>query len=115
MATRIERIVVDDLDAGTDGVGTYRFGLDGVEYEIDLSEPNLQRLRAALAPFISAGRRQPKHTPPARRTASPPPRRVRAWWAEHGQRHNLPPYRAHGPIPAEVYQTYRQAHRTGAH
>jgi hypothetical protein len=67
VATRIERIVVDDLDASTDGVRTHRFALDGVEYEIDLSDANRQRLHAALAAFITAGRRLPKRTAAARR------------------------------------------------
>lgn len=113
MATRIQRTVVDDLDASTDGVGTYRFALEGVDYEIDLSEANLQRLRAALAPFTSAGRRLPKHKPATRRTSPTGPtaatKRVRRWWADNPQRDDLPPFRANGPIPTQVYDAYRTA------
>jgi hypothetical protein len=113
VAVHIQRTVVDDLDASTDGVGTYRFALVGVEYEIDLSQTNLQRLRAALAPFTSAGRRLPKQKSATRRTSPTGPmaatKRVRRWWAENPQREDLPPFRAHGPIPTQVYDGYRTA------
>lgn len=110
MATRIERLVVDDFDASTDGVGTYRFALEGVEYEIDLSQPNLQRLRGALAPFITAGRRLPKHTTTKRITKPTHTGAVRRWWAEHEQPEHLPAWRANGPIPSEVYAAHARTH-----
>ena len=117
MAVHIQRTVVDDFDASTDGVGTYRFALEGVEYEIDLSEANLQRLRGALAPFISAGRRLAKHktTKPAAAGKQTHIGKVRRWWAEHEQTHDLPGWRANGPIPRAVYEAHRQAHPTGNH
>lgn len=51
-------IIVDDID-GTegDGIVTHRFSLDSDFYEIDLCPQNLLSLRAALEPFVSAGRR----------------------------------------------------------
>ena len=51
-------IIVDDID-GTDGDGivTQRFSLGSDFYEIDLCPQNLVMLRAALEPFVSAGRR----------------------------------------------------------
>jgi hypothetical protein len=115
VAVHIQRTVVDDLDASTDGVGTYRFALEGVEYEIDLSQANLQRLRAALAPFTTAGRRLPKHKPATRRASSSltgptaATKRVRRWWADNAERDDLPPFRANGPIPTQVYDAYRTA------
>ncbi len=111
MATRVQYIVIDDLDASTDGVGTYRFALDGVEYEIDLSQPNWQRLRDALAPFIRAGRRLPKTKPASRRTGDhrSSARHVRAWWADNAGQHGLPPHRPYGPIPTRVYDAHRRA------
>ena len=51
--------LVDDLDGTVleNGTGsTVRFSLEGRQYEIDLSDANAQKLRSALAPFISAGR-----------------------------------------------------------
>src|SRR6478752_4257358 len=51
-------IIVDDID-GTegDGIVTHRFSLGSDFYEIDLCPQNLLMLRAALEPFVSAGRR----------------------------------------------------------
>jgi hypothetical protein len=112
VATRIEHLVIDDLDASSDGVGTYRFALEGVEYEIDLSPANLQRLRTALAAFIRAGRRLPKHKTgkPAAGTKRIGTGELRRWWAEHQQTHHLPGWRAGGPIPRTVHDAYAQAH-----
>jgi len=53
----IRYIVADDLDGTTATIETHHFALDGVEYQIDLSQTNFDRLEAALAPFIAAGRR----------------------------------------------------------
>jgi hypothetical protein len=58
VAQKIQILLVDDLDGG-EAEGTVRFGLDGVEYEIDLSAEHAGALRNALAPFISAARRSP--------------------------------------------------------
>jgi hypothetical protein len=52
-------VCYDDLDASTDGVTTRQFALDGITWEIDLSEANLDRLREALRPYLAVGRRQP--------------------------------------------------------
>ena len=51
-------IIVDDID-GTEGddIITHRFSLGSDFYEIDLCPQNLLSLRAALEPFVSAGRR----------------------------------------------------------
>jgi hypothetical protein len=48
--------LVDDVD-GSEAAETVEFGVDGKAYEIDLSTDNAARLRDALAPFVSAGRR----------------------------------------------------------
>ncbi len=58
MAQKIQVLLIDDLDGG-DAEGTVRFGLDGVEYEIDLSAEHAEALRRALAPFVGAARRSP--------------------------------------------------------
>ncbi len=56
MAQKVQTLFVDDLD-GSAAEGPVRFALDGTEYEIDLNAEHAQALRAALAPYISAGRR----------------------------------------------------------
>ena len=49
-------MLVDDLD-NSDADETVTFALDGVTYEIDLNTKNSAKLRAALDPFVAAGRR----------------------------------------------------------
>ena len=56
MSQRVTVTVVDDLD-GTEAAETIQFGLDGVMYEIDLSEKNTSQLRDAFAPWVGAARR----------------------------------------------------------
>jgi Lsr2 len=58
MAQRIIEQYIDDLDGceGSD-VATVQFALDGVQYEIDLSKANHERLREALSDFVGSARR----------------------------------------------------------
>jgi hypothetical protein len=56
MAQRVHVEMVDDLD-GTDASQTVPFSLDGVQYEIDLSEDNASALRDELARYVGAARR----------------------------------------------------------
>jgi hypothetical protein len=56
MAQKVQTLFVDDLD-GSEAEGTVRFGLDGMEYEIDLNAKHAQQLRDALARYVAAGRR----------------------------------------------------------
>ncbi|GAB3852363.1 Lsr2 family protein [Dactylosporangium cerinum] len=114
MAKLIRTVVTDDLDASTDGVGTYRFALEGVDYEIDLSEANLATLRGALAPFVAAGRRLPKQQRPLTRSyaATGDAEAVRSWWATNSDRKDLPEYRGRGAIPHAVRVAFAAAPRT---
>ncbi|MBO0985022.1 Lsr2 family protein [Rathayibacter sp. SD072] len=51
--------LVDDIDGtplDSDG-GTIRFGIDGANYEIDLSAKNTQKLHDALEDFVTNARR----------------------------------------------------------
>ncbi|RKN50481.1 histone-like nucleoid-structuring protein Lsr2 [Micromonospora endolithica] len=54
MAKQIIHKLVDDLDGG-DADETVKFALDGVQYEIDLSAPNAEKLRGVLEPYTSHG------------------------------------------------------------
>ena len=56
MARRVVHHVIDDLDGSPDAT-TIHFSLDGRAYEIDLSSRNEAKLRDALSPFISHGKR----------------------------------------------------------
>jgi hypothetical protein len=54
MAKQVIHKLVDDLDGG-DAAETVKFALDGVQYEIDLSESNADKLRAIFGPYTAAG------------------------------------------------------------
>ncbi|MFI1192787.1 Lsr2 family protein [Micromonospora sp. NPDC020750] len=54
MAKQIIHKLVDDLDGG-DADETVKFALDGVQYEIDLSKANAEKLRGAFAQYVGAG------------------------------------------------------------
>ncbi|QWF85823.1 histone-like nucleoid-structuring protein Lsr2 [Amycolatopsis sp. CA-230715] len=56
MAQKVHVEVLDDID-GTEASQTIPFGLDGVSYEIDLSDDNAAALRAEFEPYVMAGRR----------------------------------------------------------
>jgi hypothetical protein len=56
MAQKVQVILVDDVDGG-EADETVSFALDGVSYEIDVSESNAQALRDALAPWLGHARR----------------------------------------------------------
>jgi hypothetical protein len=56
MAQKVQTLLIDDLD-DREAEATVRFGLDGAEYEIDLSARNAKALRGALARY--AARRTP--------------------------------------------------------
>ncbi len=98
--------------ADTQGnVATYRFAVEGVHYEIDLSEQHHGDLRAALAPFIAAGRRQPRTAAKARSGDSTAlTRRMRAWWMANAEHLQLPPYSSHGRVPDAVRAAYDNHH-----
>jgi len=56
MAQKVLVEIVDDLD-GDAATQTVPFALDGVSYEIDLSDENAQALRDEFARYIEAGQR----------------------------------------------------------
>jgi len=87
--TRVTAMVItDDLD-GTPAQQTVRFAIDGVAYEIDLTDEHAGQMRAALAPFVDAARtvhaERRAATVGRRRSASDyDPQAVRAWANSHG-------------------------------
>jgi hypothetical protein len=75
LAQHVLTRLVDDLD-GSEAVETVSFSLDGVSFEIDLSEGHLAEFRAALHPFVrvarpaSGGRETGRTTPRAGASAT---------------------------------------------
>lgn len=73
MAKQIVTLLTDDVD-GTEADSTIEFGLDGVNYTIDLSEKNAVKLRKVLEPYLAVASRVGRSTSgriPARGAAAP--------------------------------------------
>lgn len=87
MAQRVQVLLVDDLDGG-EAAETVSFALDGVSYEIDLSESNAEKLRAALSKWVGHARRSGGRKMTGRRTSSSAGRRnlnaIREWGRQNG-------------------------------
>ena len=106
MAQRIQTLLIDDLDGG-EAAGTVRFGLDGAEYEIDLSAAHDGELRKALQQFLAHARRTggPARTAArTRRGAVVDTAKVREWAREQGIE-----VKDRGRIPASVVEQYQTA------
>ncbi|MHA7146545.1 histone-like nucleoid-structuring protein Lsr2 [Arthrobacter sp. TmT3-37] len=56
MAQRVQVQLVDDFN-GEEAQETVRFGLDGSEYEIDLTTENASELRSALSQYVDVARK----------------------------------------------------------
>ena len=102
-------VLVDDVD-GSEADEQVEFSVDGKTYEIDLSAANGERLRAALAPFISAGRRtggrRSAITPAARPTSDRELNQaIREWGLAQGMTVS-----ERGRIPSNVLTAYHAAH-----
>src|SRR4029453_16046511 len=106
MARKTVVELVDDID-GSPAEETVRFGLDGVAYEIDLSQKNAARLRDALAKYAGAGRRA--RTRGRRASVTPvraSSRTIREWAKANDVR--VPD---RGRIPTSVVERLKEATR----
>jgi Lsr2 len=65
VARRTQVLYVDDID-GSDADGTVRFGLAGVNYEIDLNVKHADQFTKAIGPFIAGARKVSSSRGPAR-------------------------------------------------
>ena len=109
MAQKIQVLFIDDLDGG-EAEGTVRFGLDGSDYEIDLSAKTRRRC-ARPWPGMSippgrapAGSRRPGRS--GRRAGDGPAgsTAVRVWARSQGIE-----VKDRGRVPAEVVMKFRAA------
>lgn len=107
MAQRIQVVLEDDVD-GSAASETVHFGLDGVTYEIDLSDSNAEALRGSLAQWIGHARRSGGRKVAGRRAATGGKANVsgvRDWARANGFEVS-----DRGRIPAAVQQAYDKAH-----
>ena len=107
MAQRIQTLLIDDLDGG-EAAGTVRFGLDGTEYEIDLSAAHGDELREALGLYLAHARqvgKTPRSAAGTRRgSAAVDTAKVREWAKEQGIE-----VKDRGRVPAGVVEQYQTA------
>jgi hypothetical protein len=120
MAQRHIVQLIDDIDE-SEAAETVSFGLDGAQYEIDLSESNAAALREALALYIAHARRagRPNGRPVngngyaasgrRARTATRPDReqtaQIREWARNNGHKIG-----DKGRIPADIVAAWEAAH-----
>lgn len=112
MGQKVHVVMFDDIDGG-DAEETVAFGLDGTDYEIDLSANNAAGLREALAQYVGSARKAKGRRNSSRSTSgrgrrsggSPAPAEIRTWARENGYTLS-----DRGRVPAEVRDAYLAAH-----
>lgn len=110
MAQKIHITLVDDLDQSPADENV-AFGLDGINYEIDLSAENAQAIRESLMKYVSVARRTGGRAIRGRGASASASvgqsdvGEIRAWAKENG-------YNVHqrGRIQAEIRSAYYAAH-----
>ncbi|MBV7708073.1 Lsr2 family protein [Nocardia nova] len=112
MAKKVIVELVDDYDGKSKADETVRFGIDGVEYEIDLSLKNAGKLRAVFEPWTEPARRvgriprgknkttETRPTADRRQTAT-----IRDWARENGYEVSK-----RGRIHKDIIDAYNKAH-----
>ena len=115
MARRIVHQLVDDIDGTVLDAGegeTVLFSLDGIAYEIDLTEANAAALRDALQPYVAAGRSISSRASGSQTTGGRARRRsgqqdlgvVRQWARDNGHQVS-----DRGRVPASVIEAFEAA------
>lgn len=103
MARKVQYFLVDDIDGG-EASETVSFSLDGVSYEIDLSEGNAKALRDALSPYVGNGRRagrRPRGRGRGAQARNQDTAAIRDWARERGFKVS-----DRGRIPADILAKY---------
>lgn len=114
MAQRVQVILVDDVNGG-EATETIEFALDGVTYELDLSDSNAASLRDDFAKWVgvarrSGGRRQTRRAGRGAGTGGSGASRdelarIREWGREKGYQVS-----DRGRISRELQDAYAAAH-----
>lgn len=114
MAQKVQTILVDDIEGTdiTDGGQTVQFAIDGVSYEIDLSDENAAKMRESFQFYTGharrvAGRRQSQ---PARGAATAGADKeqlaaIRRWARDNGHAVS-----DRGRIKREIIEAFEAAH-----
>ena len=110
MAKQVITVLTDDLDGG-DADRTIEFGLDGINYTIDLSDKNVGKLRKALDPYLTVAAKVGRTSGNSRiasRTAAAPARSnrdqnqaIREWATKNGYEVS-----ERGRIPSSIVEAF---------
>lgn len=103
MAQKVQVLLVDDIDGG-EAHETLKFSFDGGSYEIDLSTAHADEFRAAMAPWLKAGRKTTQRASATRSKGSNDTGTIRAWAKANGFEVS-----ERGRISAEIRAAYNAA------
>jgi hypothetical protein len=108
MAQRVQFLLIDDIDGGN-AAETVSFSLDGVSYEIDLTEAHAKKLRDDLASWVGHARRSGGRKSSRRAGTAAGQRRgdlgaVREWARNNGHKVS-----DRGRISADILAAYDKA------
>ena len=107
MAQRTIIVMEDDLD-GSEATQSISLTVNGVDYQLDLSDKNATKLHKALDPYLNAARRvggrKRSNASKANSNGVVDNKAVRAWSASNGIELS-----SRGRIPATVIERYRAA------
>ncbi|WP_104164933.1 Lsr2 family protein [Arthrobacter sp. SX1312] len=112
MAQRVQVELVDDLN-GEIAQETVRFGVDGTEYEIDLTTDNAERFRSTLTEYVDKARKatgrkgQKASTSRAstNRSKREDTQQIRQWAQDNGYNPST-----RGRITQSILDAYNEAH-----
>lgn len=107
MARKISVQLTDDLDPKLVAETTVEFGLDGAQFEIDLTHDNAEKMRRSLQPWIDSARkmsgrsrgRRPINVGDKAELAA-----IRAWARDAGLKVS-----SRGRIPSDIRAQYHAA------
>ena len=112
MAQKVQVTLVDDID-GSSASETVTFALDGVSYEIDLTDEHANALRESFAEWIGHARRAGGRKAPAKRggpasagrpSSASDAGKIRDWARENGFDDS-----ERGRISAEIREAYEKS------
>jgi hypothetical protein len=109
VAQRVNVVLTDDIEGTTIQPGkgeTISFALDGLSFEIDLTNRNAAGLRKALAPYVDAGRvMKGKRGRVAKRTrVGADPRTIKEWARANGYE-----VKDRGRLPQQIVDAFNAA------
>ena len=113
MAQRVQVQLVDDLN-GEEAQETIRFGLDGTEYEIDLTTDNASELRSTLSQYLNVARKSSggrrgqsgQRGNSTSRTKRDEVQKIRQWAQDNG--HNPS---SRGRVSQSIVDAYNEANK----